>query len=148
MPRHRRLTRCCLALATSLTTFAVNPARVRAELAPWVYGERQRQAPVVVRLKVLQAAREGSEARVRGRVLQVWRQPSASGLKAGQTIALRYALPLERAPGWAGPSALPLPRQGQDLTAWLQPISGSPASFAPAAGGRSFGPSLESVKEP
>lgn len=144
----RRLTRFSLALAASLTALGVNPALVRAELPPWVYGERQRQAPVVVRLQVLQAEREGSEARVRGRVLRVWRQPATSGLKAGQTIGLRYSLPPERAPGFAGPSPLPLPRRGQELTAWLEPIPGNPATFAPAAGGRSFGPFMEGVKEP
>lgn len=144
----RRLTRLSLALAASLAALGVNPAVVRAELPPWVYGEQQRQAPVVVRLQVLQAEREGGEARVRGRVLRVWRQPATSGLKAGQTIGMRYSLPPERAPGWAGPSSLPLPRQGQELTAWLQPINGTAATFAPAAGGRSFGPSLEGLKEP
>jgi hypothetical protein len=150
MRRHHRprLSRFCIALAASLTALGVNPALVRAELPPWVYGERQRQAPVVVRLQVLQAEREGSEARVRGRVLRVWRQPTAPGLKAGHTIGLRYSLPPEQAPGFAGPSPLPLPRRGQEITAWLQPIPGIPATFAPAAGGRSFGPSMEGVKEP
>jgi hypothetical protein len=135
-------------LAFVLTTLGLSPASVRAELPPWVYGEQQRQAPLVVKLRVLEARREGNEAHVRGKVLGVWRQPAAARLKAGQTIGLRYSLPPKRAAGWAGPSSLPLPRQGEELKAWLQPISGSPGTFAPAAGGRSFGPSLESMHEP
>jgi hypothetical protein len=139
-PRH-------LALALSLSALGLSPGRVGAELPPWAYGEQQRLAPVVVNLRVLGAEREGREARVRGRVLRVWRQP-ASALKTGQTLTIRYSLPPERAPGWAGPSPLPLPRQGEELKAWLQPIGGQPATFAPAAGGRSFGPSLERFKTP
>ena len=49
-------------------------------------------------------------------------------------------LPPPRPQGWAGPSPLPLLRPGQRLPAWLAP---DPPLFRPAAGGRSFGPSLE-----
>ena len=121
---------------------------VNAELPPWVYGEQQRRAPVVVRLRVVQAEREGNEARVRGEVLRVWRQPATASLKPGQGIGLRYSLPPERAPGLVGPSSLPLPRPGEEVNAWLQPIEGHRETFAPAAGGRSFGPSLENSRQP
>ncbi|MFN9546720.1 MAG: hypothetical protein ACK6AD_06580 [Cyanobacteriota bacterium] len=126
----------------------LSPVVARAELPPWVYGERQRRAPLVVQLRVLQAQRSGGEARVRGQVLQVWRQPRTTSLKPGQAIEVRYSLPPERAPGWVGPSSLSLPGLGDAFTAWLLPIDGSSATFAPAAGGRSFGPALEGVKEP
>ena len=137
-----------LPVAAALLVQGLNPGVVRAELPPWVYGEQQRRAPVVVRLRVLQAERAGSEARVRGEVLRVWRQPSPASLKPGQAIGLRYSLPPERAPGWAGPAPLPLPRVGEVFNAWLQPVQGSRDTFAPAAGGRSFGPLMEDSREP
>jgi hypothetical protein len=123
------------------------PGVARAELPPWVYGEQQRQAPVVVRLRIQRAERSGSEARVSGQVLRVWRQPEALSLKSGQSIGLRYSLPPEGAPGLVGPSSLPLPRKGEVVTAWLRALPGQ-GLFAPAAGGRSFGPSMEEVREP
>jgi hypothetical protein len=137
-----------LPLAIALSLFGFSSASVRAELPPWVYGEQQRQAPVVVKLVVLEAARQEGNARVRGQVARVWRQPANGQLRPGQTLWLRYSLPPERTLGWAGPSPLRLPRIGEALTAWLQPVSGSPGTFAPAAGGHSFGPSLEGFKEP
>jgi hypothetical protein len=122
----------------------------RAELPPWVYGQQQRQAPVVLRLQVLQAERKANEALVRGQVVKVWRQPRTLSLQPGQTIELRYGLPPERGPGMVGPSPLPLPRVGESLTAWLQPAPGAGPGpmLAPAAGGRSFGPSMETFREP
>lgn len=137
-----------LPLALALAVLGTNPGVARAELPPWVYGDQQRRAPVVVRLRVVQAERAGSEARVRGEVLRVWRQPGAASLTSGQTIGLRYALPPERAPGFAGPSALPLPRKGEVVNAWLKALPGDPLMFEPAAGGRSFGPSMEAFREP
>jgi hypothetical protein len=137
-----------LPVAVALLVQGLNPGVVRAELPPWVYGEQQRRAPVVVRLRVLQAVRAGNEARVRGQVLRVWRQPGTASLKPGQAIGLRYSLPPEHALGWAGPSPLPLPRVGEVFNAWLQPVQGSLDTFAPAAGGRSFGPLMEDSREP
>lgn len=136
-----------LAVALALSVAGVHPLPVSAELPPWVYGEQQRRAPLVVELRVLEAERAEGEARVRARVLRVSRQPRGTALKPGQAIRLRYGLPPEGAPVRPGPSSLPLPRAGEVLTAWLQPLNGSPDTFAPAAGGRSFGPSLETVQE-
>ncbi|MEB3318054.1 MAG: hypothetical protein VKO39_07940 [Cyanobacteriota bacterium] len=143
-----RVPTVALSLAVALLVQGGNPAMVRAELPPWVYGEQQRRAPVVVRLRVLQAEREGNEARMRGEVLRVWRQPATTTLKPGQAIGLRYSLPPESAPGLVGPAPLPLPRPGEEVNAWLQPIEGQRQTFAPAAGGRSFGPIMESSREP
>jgi hypothetical protein len=137
-----------LPIALGWMVLGLSPGGVRAELPPWVYGEQQRRAPVVVRLRVLQSVREGSEADVRGEVLRVWRQPGNAVLKPGQAIGLRYPLPPERKPGLVGPSALRLPRQGEELNAWLQPIQGQRDTFSPAAGGQSFGPSLEAFRQP
>ncbi len=135
-------------LAPALLALAFSASAARAELPPWVYGEQQRRAPVVVQLRVLQAEREGEEARVRGEVRRVWRQPRGLSLQAGQALELRYGLPPRRGPGVVGPTPLPLPRVGDSVTAWLQPLPGSRQTFVPAAGGRSFGPSMETVREP
>ncbi|MFN9643566.1 MAG: hypothetical protein ACK6BG_00235 [Cyanobacteriota bacterium] len=137
-----------LPVALSLVVLGTSPGVARAELPPWVYGDQQRRAPVVVKLRILQAERSGSEARVRGEVRRVWRQPDGLSVKAGQTIDLRYALAVERPPGWVGPSALPLPQKGEVVNAWLKPIPGTSGRFAPAAEGRSFGPSMEAFQEP
>jgi hypothetical protein len=137
-----------LPASLALLVLGVSPSVVRAELPPWVYGDQQRRAPVVVRLRVLQAERSGSEARVSGQVMRVWRQPDATVLKSGQTIGVRYALPPEREPAMVGPSTLPLPRKGDVVNAWLQAIPGQNLMFAPAAGGRSFGPLMEGFREP
>jgi hypothetical protein len=137
-----------IAAALLLGGLALDPLPTRAELPPWVYGDQQRQAPVVVRLVVLETAQRGDEASLRCQVLRVWRQPSTHGLKRGQTIQVRYSVPPQRPPGWVGPSALAVPRVGERLLAWLSPIANDPGSFAPAAGGRSFGPSMEGFREP
>ncbi len=127
----------------SLTTLAA-----RAELPPWVYGERQRQAPVVVDMEVRTVSRGEGDARARCRILRVRRQPGHGQLKAGQFIQVRTPLPPVRPPGWVGPSPLPVPRPGERLTAWLTPVDGVLGTFEPAAGGHSFGPSLEEVRDP
>ena len=137
-----------LTAASLLGALFLGPLPAHAELPPWAYGDQQRQAPVVVQLVVLSAARQGEEALVRGRVLRVERQPAAGSLKRGQTIEVRYSLPPQRAPGFVGPSPLRLPGVGEQLSAWLTPLPGRGGSFAPAAGGRSFGPSMEEVHEP
>jgi hypothetical protein len=131
-----------------LFALALSAPPTRAELPPWVYGEQQRRAPVVVRLRVREAERAGDEARVSGEVLRVWRQPRDLSLQRGQILKLRYTLPPRGGPGVVGPSTLPLPQVGEAVTAWLQPLPGPGPIFAPAAGGRSFGPSLETFKEP
>jgi hypothetical protein len=135
-------------MATALFAVALSAPATRAELPPWVYGEQQRRAPVVVRLRVRQAERVGDEARVSGEVLRVWRQPRALTLLPGQTIRLHYNLSPRQGPGVVGPSSLPLPQVGETVTAWLEALPGLGPTFAPAAGGRSFGPSLESFREP
>ena len=125
----------------------------RAELPPWVYGQEQRQAPYVLELLVrsvhtMAAGAEPEQLRVQSQVLEVKRQPAASRLRAGDAITLRYALPVSRPAGWAGPAPLPSLQAGERLPAWLAPDPSLPGVYQPAAGGRSFGPSLESVQDP
>lgn len=127
---------------------AVMPAPAQAELPPWAYGEQQRQAKVVTQLRIESVVPLGGELKARCWVLKVLRQPPSGQLRAGQRIALRYSLPSQRPPGLVGPSPLRALRPGEVVTAWLNPILGDLGHFAPAAGGRSFGPSMEQVREP
>jgi hypothetical protein len=136
----------------------VLPAPVRAELPPWVYGQEQRQAPLRAEIQVLQVQLDPErQVRARLRLLAIQRQPLAARLQPGQTIVVAYTLPPARPQGWAGPSPLPLLRPGQRLPAWLAPepqtaapaaaVASDGALFRPAAGGRSFGPSLEEARQ-
>jgi hypothetical protein len=120
----------------------------RAELAPWVYGEQQRQAPVVVQLEVLSAAQVAGDWQVHGRVLKVIRQPNAGLLRPNERVQIRYPLPEVRPPGMVGPSPVPVLRPGETVTAWIRPIPRQKNWFSPAAGGRSFGPAMEDQLEP
>lgn len=129
---------------------AVVPAR--AELAPWVYGEQQRQAPLVVDLRILEVAPlpAGAEGlRLRGRVLAVKRQVRGGGVRANQVLTLRLPpVPRRSQPPMVGPAPLQPPEVGSRVTAWLQPAPERAALWLPAAGGRSFGPSLEASLDP
>ena len=133
-----------LCLAASL------PAR--AELAPWVYGEQQRQAPLVVDLRILEVAPlpAGAEGlRLRGRVLTVKRQARGSGVRTDQVLTLRLPPPPRLSqPPMVGPAPLRAPAVGSRVTAWLKPAPERAALWLPAAGGRSFGPSLEASLDP
>lgn len=135
-----------LALAAALTLPI--PLAAHAELPPWVYGEQQRQAPVVAQLTVAKVSREAGELKARCKVVRVIRQPATGQLKPGQFVEVRYPLPPSRSPAMVGPAPLPVLSSGQSVTAWLQPIRGSVGRFSPAAGGRSFGPSMEKAMEP
>ncbi|MEB3255911.1 MAG: hypothetical protein VKJ05_05940 [Synechococcaceae cyanobacterium] len=119
-----------------------------AELPPWVYGERQRAAPLRLTLLLEDRQLRGDQVEGRARILAVVRQPAGSALKPGQRIGLRLPLPPSRQPGFVGPSPVTLPERGSRLDAWLTPLAGQPGWYAPAAGGHSFGPSLEKQQEP
>jgi hypothetical protein len=124
------------------------PGAAQAELPPWAYGEQQRQAKVVMKLKVQGVVPVGGELKARCWVLKVLRQPPSGQLRTGQRVELRYTLPNWRQPGLVGPSPLRALNPGEEITAWLNPIAGERGHFAPAAGGRSFGPAMEQVWEP
>ncbi len=126
-----------------------------AELPPYVYAQEQRQAPVRLLLQIIRVNQGPAKPRIKGpgqdipvtveaRILAVQRNRSRQTLRPGQTIRLRYnraVLP----EGFVGPSPVPIPAPGSRVTAWLQPHPQLP--FLPAAGGLSFGPDLESVRE-
>ncbi|MEY3750507.1 MAG: hypothetical protein RLZZ631_59 [Cyanobacteriota bacterium] len=148
----KRLPPACLRLLASLA-LGLLPAASRAELPPWVYGQEQRQAPYVLELLVRSVHSNATVAQpqrleVWAQVLEVKRQPAGARLKPGDRIRLSYALPPARPQGWVGPSPLPLLEPGEHLPAWLAPDPDRSGSYQPAAGGRSFGPSMETVVEP
>lgn len=117
----------------------------RAELPPYVYADQQRAAQAVVQLQVLQTLRQGQELSVKARVLAIRRQSLSPRLRVGQTLSLRYPLPVWRRQGWVGPSPVPVLKQGEQVTAWLNRDTAQGPWFKPAAGGFSFGPSMESM---
>jgi hypothetical protein len=126
---------------------------VRAELPPAVYAQEQRQAPYALELLVRSVHRTGTvtagqQLQVVAQVLEVKRQPAGARLKLGDQILLDYALPPARPQGWVGPSPVPALEPGERVPAWLSPDRARPGRFQPAAGGRSFGPSLEAMVEP
>ena len=128
------------------------PLPARAELPPWVYAEEQRAAPLKLEITVLRVQRwpavQPARLLVEARVLAVQRQPRGSALRPGDALLLSYPLPEPHASGWVGPAPLPLLRPGQHLPAWLAPDPARRGLYQPAARGRSFGPSLESLQEP
>lgn len=134
------------AFALGVTALLMVMPPVQAELPPFVYADQQRQAEVVVLLRVVQTLRRQKELTVQARVLEVKRQAARLPLRQGQIIRLRYDLPTWHRQGWVGPSPVPVLKEGQQVTAWLdrEPAPGS-SWFRPAAGGLSFGPSLETL---
>lgn len=140
-------------LALALATLALAPPLpARAELAPWVYGDQQRRAPLVVDLRVLEVAPlpAGAEGlRLRGRVLAVRRQGPGGRVRPDQVLTLRLPAPPRAGQlPMVGPAPLRPPAVGSRVTAWLQPATERAALWLPAAGGRSFGPSLEASQDP
>jgi len=140
-----------LGLGLSLALGLPQPP-ARAELAPWVYGEQQRQAPLVVELLILEVSplpKAEAGIRVRGRVRSVRRQVPGGGVRSGQVLTLRLPpLPARSPMPMVGPSPLRPPTVGALVTAWLEPAADRSALWRPAAGGRSFGPSLEASLDP
>ena len=136
----------------SLIGLAVAPliglTPAQAELPPWVYAEEQRSAPLVVELQVTSVEADASPVVLRARVLRVQRKPGAIQLRDGDSLEIRYPLPPRRPEGWVGPAPVPLLRAGERVMAWLVADPKVAQVWAPAAGGRSFGPSLEDLPSP
>ena len=131
--------------SVGLASLVMTTPAAQAELPPYVYADMQRQAEVVVRLKVLQTRRSENELTVQARVLTVTRQPVSGTLRRGQDLGLRYSLPIWHRQGWVGPSPVPVLKPGEQVTAWLNRESPTSAWFRPAAGGHSFGPAVEAM---
>lgn len=149
----RRLAAALVSALAVLPVLGAPPAL--AELPPWVYGAQQLQAPLVAALQILRVRPDAGGVSVTARVLAVRRRGgSAAAIASVQEGAtLRLRLPpaqasSEGAPGVVGPAPLRPPAPGERLSAWLRPGPPGSGVWLPAAGGRSFGPSLEGVPDP
>ena len=113
-----------------------------AELPPYVYKERQQQAPesLIIRVRSVKT-RETDEPRRKkidvSVVAQVERvKRSKAGLKPGAVIRISYVHSQHKEP-LAGPSEVPILQQGQVYPAYLMK-SRKGKEYVPAAGGYSF----------
>jgi len=137
--------------ALALVAAAAAPAR--SELPPWVYGDDQRRAPLVVEIRVERSQAHGPIQTLQAKVLAVRRQSKGLALRPGSLLEILFNRRPAQPMGWAGPNPIPVLAPGTRTLAWLSPLPNqepthAPHRFAPAAGGRSFGPSLEEVMEP
>jgi hypothetical protein len=124
-----------------------------AELPPWVYSDEQRRAPLVAEIRIEQNQSQGLLQTLRARVLSIRRQSLQPPLRSGSMIEIAYERPAQRQLGWAGPSPIPELPPGSRSWAWLTPLASTATRaslrrFTPAAGGKSFGPSLETLQDP
>jgi len=92
--------------------------------------------------------READRLRVQAQVVQVKRQPQKARLQRGDQITVAYPVAPQLPAGWVGPAPIPTLRLGEQRPAWLSLDPSGRGVFQPAAGGRSFGPSLEAVHDP
>jgi hypothetical protein len=113
-----------------------------AELPPYVYRDMQAKSPERLTIKVKSVKTEERDEPERkliavtaeAEVVEVER--TASGLKPGQTIRIRYTRTEYKEP-IAGPSQVPILREGETCPAFLGKNKDAD-TYAPAAGGYSF----------
>ena len=118
------------------------PVSVFAELPPYVYRDMQAKSPerLTIRVKTVkteerdEAERKLVAVTAEAEVVEVAR--TASGLKPGQTIRIRYTHAEYKQP-IAGPSEVPILREGETYPAFLSKNKEGD-TYAPAAGGYSF----------
>ncbi len=117
----------------------------QAVLGPGAYPSVQRHAPELLKIKVT-AVREKKQSEdqelkimsvgVQARVLAV--QRTATGLKAGARITIRYEDRRPKMPGYIGENAVPVLTKGDRCPAYLQRSTQEPAVYEPAAGTYTF----------
>ena len=125
-----------VALLASFSTVSL------AELPPYVYKERQQQAPESLIIKVVSVRVNSTDepqgkrmdVNVEAKVEQVNR--TKTGLNAGDVIRIGYVHSQHKVP-LAGPSEVPILRQGHVYPAYLMREEKT-KQYAPAAGGYSF----------
>lgn len=138
MKTSRRFRLMLVVLAVS----AVPSVAARAELPPSAYEKRQKDAPEHVEIRVASVKTEEKkerggvriEVRAQAQVGRVHR--SASGLKTGDAIRLRYTHTRPKEP-IAGPSEVPIVRAGETCPAFLARDE-KDGTYVPVAGGYSF----------
>src|SRR3712207_947968 len=117
-------------------------ASVSAELPPTIYRDMQAKSPERLTIKVRTVKteeRDESERKlvaVAAEAEVVGVERTATELKPGQTIRIRYTRTDYKQP-IAGPSQVPVLREGQTCPAFLRKDKEGDA-YAPAAGGYSF----------
>ena len=131
-----RLSRRMVAAAIGLV---FSSQMARAELPPWVYAKMQNEAGEFLKIEVLK--REGTVRRGEHETSRftltakvVCAARSASGLKPGATITIRYATVLTHPAGWAGGERIGIVEPGI-YTAYLSKSGGV---YAPVAQTQSF----------
>lgn len=111
-----------------------------AELPPSAYEQMQNSATATFRISVLQVLKTATndphqtEIHIIADVVKVGR--SQTKIRPGEIITIRYIV-TERPPGWVGPGEIPIPRQGEEVPAFLNQIPDS-TEYTPAAGTMSF----------
>lgn len=129
-------------IAIAILSIAFLPSPVSAELPPDVYERMQRDAPEVLKISVKRvfANRKGAldfsgdrDVTVFAIVVSVTK--TASGLKAGDEIVIRYVAknPDEK---MAGPRPIPKLEEKKEYPAWLS--KSEAGHYEPAARGFSF----------
>ncbi|MEP2776713.1 MAG: hypothetical protein ABJQ29_10995 [Luteolibacter sp.] len=129
-------------LAIAIMGIAFLPSPASAELPPDVYERLQEDAPEVIGISVKRvfASRKGAldfsgdrDMTVFASVVSVTR--TASGLKAGDEIVIRYVAKNPDAK-MAGPSPIPKLEEKMEYPAWLS--KSAEGHYEPAARGYSF----------
>lgn len=115
-------------------------ASLHAELPPSAYEQMQSNATEyldieILRVDIAPAAVQGQQdVELTARIVKVHR--TKSNLQPGGMLNIAYTL-ADRPPGFVGPSAVPVPAEGEKTVAYLK--SGeAPGQFLPAAGAMSF----------
>ena len=118
-------------------------ATALAELPPFAYKEMQAESPerLTIKIKSVKTTERDERDRKRvdvtidAKVTEVAR--TSSRLKPGQSILIRYTRSEYKQP-IAGPSEVPLLREGATYPAFLSRTGKTGRLYAPAAGGYSF----------
>lgn len=122
-----------------LAIFLALPVLLHAELPPSAYESMQAKAPEYLKIEVLRVSVEpGEEANQQkielvALVKEVNR--TATDVKPGDMINITYTV-TEHPKGWAGPGAIPVPMEREQMVAYL--IKSETGDFNPAAGRMSF----------
>lgn len=122
-----------------LSVFLAMPILLHAELPPSAYESMQSKAPEYLKIEVLRVSVEpGAEANqqkieLAALVKEVNR--TATDTKPGDMINITYTV-TEHPKGWAGPGAIPVPVEREEMVAYL--IKSETGDFTPVAGRMSF----------
>ncbi len=129
-------------LLTAAALVCLSASAFAVELPPYVYKDMQAKSPERLTIKVKSVKREERDEPERKLVAVTAEaevtgvERTASGLKTGQTIRVRYTHTEYKQPV-AGPSQVPILREGETYPAFLSKNKEGGA-YSPAAGGYSF----------